>query len=144
MHNIGELDKKLLALLVENARASVSHLAKQLGVSRLTVQSHMSQLEHGGVIEGYTLRWHEEFLVQQISAHILIATDQKRIAEIVRALEKITVIKSLSSISGEFDLVAQLKASSTQKLDEAMDSMTKIVGVERTQTSVLLSNKFER
>ncbi len=144
MHNIGELDKKLLVLLIDNARASVSHLAKQLGVSRLTVQSHMTQLEHGGVIKGYTLLWHQEFLEQQISAHILIATDQKRIAQIVRALEKITVIKSLSSISGEFDLVAQLKAPSTQELDEAMDSMAQIVGVERTQTSILLSKKFER
>ncbi len=144
MHNIGELDKKLLALLLENARTSVSQLAKQLGVSRLTVQSHMSQLEHSKVIQGYTLRWHESFLGQQISAHILIATDQKLIGKIVRALEKISVIKSLSSISGEFDLVAQLKAASTQELDEAMDAMTQIAGVTRTQTSVLLSKKFER
>jgi len=144
MHNIGELDKRLLDLLSVNARVSVSQLAKQLGVSRLTVQSHMRQLEHGGVIQGYTLRWHEGFLGQQISAHILIATDQKFIAQIVRALEKISVIKSLSSISGEFDLVAQLKAASTQELDEAMDGMTQIEGVLRTQTSVLLSKKFER
>ncbi len=144
MHNIGELDKKLLELLLENARTSVSQLAKQLGVSRLTVQSHMSQLERSKVIQGYTLRWHESFLGQQISAHILIATDQKLIGKIVRALEKISVIKSLSSISGEFDLVAQLKAASTQELDEAMDAMTQITGVTRTQTSVLLSKKFER
>jgi len=144
MHNIGELDKKLLELLLENARTSVSQLAKQLGVSRLTVQSHMSHLERSKVIQGYTLRWHESFLGQQISAHILIATDQKLIGKIVRALEKISVIKSLSSISGEFDLVAQLKATSTQELDEAMDAMTQIAGVTRTQTSVLLSKKFER
>ncbi len=144
MYKIGSLDELLLNLLSRNARASVSQLAKQLGVSRLTVQSHMQNLERCNIIQGYTIRWHEGYLQQQIAAHILIATDQKFIAQIVRALDKIQVIKSLSSISGEFDLVAELKAASTQELDEAMDAMTQIDGVLRTQTSVLLSKKFER
>lgn len=144
MEGLTELDHKLLLKLSDNSRTSVSDLAKALGVSRITVQNHMDLLERKHVIKGYTIRWHPDYVEQQIEAHILIATDQKRIDKIVAALKELTVIKSLSSISGEYDLVAQLMAGSTQALDQAMDKMSNIEGVIRTQTSVLLSKKFER
>lgn len=144
MYSLSPLDQKLLALLSDDSRASISHLAKQLGVTRLTVQSHMETLERKKVIQGYTIRWHPEYAAHLIEALILIATDQKQIEKIVNALQGFKIIHSLSSISGEFDLVAELKASSTQELDAVMDEMAKIDGVLRTQTSVLLSKKFER
>lgn len=144
MSDLADLDKRLLQLLAKNSRTSVSELAKQLGVSRLTVQSHMDTLERRQVIQGYTIRWHQDYLENQIEAHILIATDQKKLGSIVSALKAFPIIRSLSSISGEFDLVAQLLAGSTQELDSTMDQMSLIDGVQRTQTSVLLSKKFER
>jgi len=122
----------------------VSDLAKRLGVSRLTVQNHMQQLERKKVIQAYTVKLHDEFLGQQIAAHMLIATDQKLIGPVVRELEKITEIHSLSSISGEYDLVAQLKAPSTTQLDTAMDRVTQVKGVLRSHSSVLLSQKIAR
>lgn len=144
MSDLADLDKRLLQLLAKNSRTSVSELAKQLGVSRLTVQSHMDTLERRHVIQGYTIRWHQDYLENQIEAHILIATDQKKLGSIVSALKAFPIIRSLSSISGEFDLVAQLLAGCTQELDSTMDQMSLIDGVQRTQTSVLLSKKFER
>jgi DNA-binding Lrp family transcriptional regulator len=144
MRELSQLDQKLLSLLLANSRTSVSGLSKAMGVSRITVQNHMTMLERNKVIQGYTIDWHPDFEINQIQAHILIETDQKKIAAIVKKLKDIMVIKSLSSISGEFDLVAQLKAPSTQDLDRAMDEMSIIDGVMRTQTSVLLSKKFER
>lgn len=144
MFNLSELDQKLVALLTVNARLSVSELAKRLGVSRLTVQNHMQQLERQKIIQAYTLKLHDEFLGKQIAAHMLIATDQKQIAPVVRALEKINEIHSLSSISGEYDLVAELRAPSTTELDVAMDRVTQISGVLRSHSSVLLSKKISR
>ncbi len=144
MIKISDLDRKLLALLTENARESVSQLAKQLDVSRLTVQNHMQQLERQKIIQAYTLKLHDEYLQKQIAAHMLIATDQKQIGPVVRALEKINEIHSLSSISGEYDLVAELRAPSTTELDVAMDRVTQITGVLRSHSSVLLSKKISR
>lgn len=144
MHNLASLDQKLLRLLSSDGRASVSDLARSLGVSRLTVQNHMQQLQRDKVIQGYGVKLHDDFTGQQIAAHMLIATDQKRIAPVVRALEKIEQIHSLYSISGEYDLVAELRAASTTMLDEAMDRVTQIDGVLRSHSSVLLSKKFAR
>ena len=144
MSYLSDLDQKLVALLAENARLSVSELAKRLGVSRLTVQNHMQQLERQKVIQGYTVKLHDDYLGRQIGAHMLIATDQKQIGPVVRALEKIAEIHSLYSISGEYDLVAELRAPSTTELDMAMDRVTQIPGVLRSHSSVLLSKKIGR
>ncbi|MAZ86654.1 MAG: AsnC family transcriptional regulator [Cellvibrionaceae bacterium] len=144
MINISEFDQKLLVLLTENARLTVSELAKRLGASRLTVQNHMQQLERKKIIQGYTVKLHQAFLGQQVAAHMLIATDQKLIGPVVRSLEKIDEIHSLYSISGEYDLVAELRASSTAQLDEAMDKVTQIAGVLRSHSSVLLAQKISR
>ncbi len=144
MEGISPLDQQLIRLLQGNARISVSELAKKLGVSRLTVQSHMQQLERRQVICGYTVILNEPYPPWQIGAYMLIATDQKLLGPVVRALEKVEEIHSLFSISGEYDLVAELRAPSTMELDQAMDNITQIDGVRRSHSSVLLAKKFAR
>lgn len=144
MEELSVLDRKLVRLLSQNARTSVSDLAKMLGVSRLTVQNHMQQLERRGIIRGYTVTLSDEFVNSQVAAYMLIATDQKLLGPVVRALEKIEQIYSLSSISGEYDLIAELRAETTTSLDRAMDQVSQVQGVLRSHSSVLLSKKFER
>ena len=50
------LDQQLLALLRQDARASVATLAHKLGVSRGTVTNRLRKLEDDQVIVGYTVR----------------------------------------------------------------------------------------
>ena len=49
---IDPVDRALIALLRENARASTAELARRLGLSRTTVQSRMERLERQRVIGG--------------------------------------------------------------------------------------------
>ena len=53
---IDDTDKKLMQLLSENARLSVSVLARKLTIARTTVQGRLNRLEQTGFIAGYTLR----------------------------------------------------------------------------------------
>ena len=43
-------DQKLLSLLRENARTATAELARNLGLSRTTVQSRIERLERDGVV----------------------------------------------------------------------------------------------
>ena len=47
-------DRQLLTLLRKNARMPVVNLAKELKVSRATVQNRINKLERKGIILGYT------------------------------------------------------------------------------------------
>ena len=67
-------DHKLLALLQQDARQSVSDLARRLGVSRTTAQQRLHRLEEGGVIRGYTVVLGDEYRESRILAHASIVT----------------------------------------------------------------------
>lgn len=66
---LDELDLKLIYMLMDNARMSISELAERLGVSRPTVKTRLEKLEKEGIIEGYTIKLNPELQ----RAHNLIA-----------------------------------------------------------------------
>lgn len=144
MKLVSELDRQLIQLLSGNARASVAELARELSVTRATVQNHIQQLQQQGIIQGYTLRLSNAYRGTMIEAHVSIATEQRKVSQLCRKLQTMEDVRSLHSISGEFDLVAIIKSASTELLDQAVDHISELDGVIRTQTSVVLSTKFER
>ena len=48
------LDRKIVQLLIENARISYSDIGEKIGISRVAVKSRIQALEQKGVIEKYT------------------------------------------------------------------------------------------
>ena len=60
MNRLDDLDLKLIYLLMDNARLSISELADRLGVSRPTVRTRLEKLEKDGIIEGYTIKLNPE------------------------------------------------------------------------------------
>jgi DNA-binding Lrp family transcriptional regulator len=137
-------EQQLLALLRADARASVAALARTLGVARATVQERITRLEQKGVIDGYTVRMNPAFTASRITAHSLMRVSPKRSESVNAALKKIPQAAGVYALSGEFDLLVVWHADSTAELDIALDASGKIDGVERTQTSIVLSVKFER
>jgi DNA-binding Lrp family transcriptional regulator len=145
-HKSTNLDKDelLLSLLAENARASVSELARKLGLSRTTVQARIERLERAKVITGYTLRRGVAAERALVKGHVLITVKPKFANRTIADLAEMHEVRSLHSVSGEVDLIAIVAAPSVDALDGVIDRIGELDGVERTQTSVILSTKLER
>ena len=136
--------QRLLALLRRNARESTASLARKLGVARTTVQERIRRLERDGVIAGYTVRASEGFARRQISAQVLITVNPKAGERVVRELELRPFVRAVYALSGVFDYQVLLEGGSTEEIDRHLDAIGRIDGIERTQTSIVLSVKFER
>ncbi|HTR57167.1 MAG TPA: Lrp/AsnC family transcriptional regulator [Casimicrobiaceae bacterium] len=136
--------QRLLALLRRNARESTASLARKLGVARTTVQERIRRLERDGVIAGYTVRVSEGFARRQISAQVLITVNPKAGERVVRELELRPFVRAVYALSGVFDYQVLLEGGSTEEIDRHLDAIGRIDGIERTQTSIVLSVKFER
>lgn len=143
-HELDDIDRELLALLKADAREPTSSIARKLGVSRSTVQSRMERLESRGIIGGYTVRLHDDYTRSQVKAHVLITFAPKLAPRVASELKKIPEVTSLYSISGAHDMIAIVAAKDTTRMDEVIDQIGAIPGIDRTTTSIVLSTKFER
>lgn len=137
-------DLELLSVLRENARASVAEVARRLGLSRTTVQSRIERLERQGVIDGYTVRVHDELERNQVRAHIMIAVQPKQMVAVTRALQAMPELRLLHSVTGSYDLIALGVVPTLGEMDVLTDRIGIIEGVERTTSALILSTKFER
>jgi DNA-binding Lrp family transcriptional regulator len=152
LHNAGRYivimttpaDDALIAILRENARASTAEIARRLGISRTTVQSRLVRLERRGVIAGYTIRLSEDHVRSLLRAHVLLTTVPKLIRQVEAGLREIPAVRTLHSVSGNFDMIAVIEARSVGELDELADRIGALEGVERTSTSLILSTRIER
>lgn len=141
---INEKDHQLLAILQQDARISISDLARKLGISRTTAQNRLERLEHTGVINGYRVNLGSTYLRELVAAHVSIKVKQKLTIETCNQLQKISAVHALHAISGEFDLIAELMAESLEQLNGILDEIGDLPGVERTASSVILETKFRR
>ncbi|NML16199.1 Lrp/AsnC family transcriptional regulator [Azohydromonas caseinilytica] len=144
MAELDDVDRALLALLRENARASTAELGRRLGLSRTTVQSRLQRLERRRVVAGYTVVVPEEAEGPQVCAHVLITAATKQGGAIEAALRRMPQVRLLHSVSGPFDLIAVLTAGSIGELDELIDRIGALQGVERTTSAIVLSTRIRR
>ena len=138
------IDEKLIFALRENARASTAHLARLVGRSRTSVQSRIERLEKQGVIVGYGVRLAPEHEMGAVRAHVMIKVGPKESRAVTAALRAIDQVRVLHSVSGDVDLIAVAMTASVDEMDQVIDRIGALDGVERTTSSIILSTKFER
>ena len=136
------IDQKLLTLLRADARAPVAVLARKL--ARSTVRERIDRLEKQGVIAGYTIREGSSHANRRIAAHVMISVNPKLAPSATSDLRKMPEVRFLAAISGTFDLMAEVGAETTARIDAILDAIGNLKGVEKTMSSIILSVKFER
>ncbi len=139
-----QADNALIALLRENARMPVVELARRLGVSRTTAQSRLERLERRGIIAGYGVKLSPEHERGLVRAHILVTVPPKQSAAVAAALSRIPEVRTLHSVSGSFDMIVVVEAPSVGDLDQLIDRVGALEGVERTLSSIVLSTRIDR
>ena len=137
-------DQQLLNVLRDDGRATTTDIAKRLGVSRSTAQKRLERLEETGVIAGYTVQMSREYLDREIKAHVLITVRPRETNTIIKEMKKFDEIRAVYSVSGQFDLIAEIAALDIGKLDSVIDQIIEIEGIERTESSIILSTRLKR
>ena len=134
-----DLDHQLLDLLTRDARRSATDLARDLKVSRGTIQNRIDRMRADGVIHRFTVELGSANEDHQISAFTLIRVraDDGRVT--VAALKRVKGVTDISTLSGAFDLVVELRCASLKRLDSILDEIRAIPDVAETQSHVRLT-----
>ena len=141
---LDELDRQLLALLREDARRQVSQLAEMLGVSRATIYGRIARMEERRIITGYTVRVGAEHHRRMIRAHVMIKVLPKYMRETERALAAFPQLATLHAVSGEYDMMAEIEADDPEALNDLIDEIGMLEGIEKTTSSIILATKVQR
>ncbi|MFC6357031.1 Lrp/AsnC family transcriptional regulator [Luethyella okanaganae] len=140
MMTVDELDRRLLAELRQDGRASVASLARSLGVARATVNSRLDRLMRSGTVVGFTVRVRDEIDPLSIHAIALIEVEGRTTDHVIRRLRGFPEIRALHTTNGGWDLVAELETETLIEFDAVLGRIRMIDGVVNSETSLLLSS----
>ena len=141
---IDPVDHKILALLRENARMSTALMGRRLGISRTTVHSRIERLLARRIIGGFTVRMGADQERGQIQAQVMIAAVQKALARVESALRALPEVRKLYSVSGQHEFIAIVVTDTVGEMDQLLDRIGAIEGVDRTESSIVLSTRIDR
>ena len=133
-------DRRLLAALRQDGRASVTRLAGLLGQSRATVQARMDRLIAAGAIERFTVDLNPTIDVEMIRAVMMIELEGVMTRSVIRRLKSMPAITSLHSTNGTWDLVAHVETANLPEFDRVLREVREIKGVLNSETSLLLNS----
>ena len=108
------------------------------------VVARLQRLTKTGVINGYTVRLNSELRKRVLRVHALLNLDAKKGDAVVKALRDIQQVRAVFAISGAMDCLVLIEADTTNEIDSVLDAIGLIQGVEKTQSSLVLSVKFDR
>jgi Lrp/AsnC family leucine-responsive transcriptional regulator len=139
-----DVDRKLLAALRGNARATWAELARSVGLSAPAVHERVSKLESSGVITGYHAAIDPAALGRSMNALIgIFITDDADTDDVAADLAKLAEVEDCWFVAGEETFVVKVCAPDIGGLEQVIRALNSVPGVARTRTTVVLSAKFE-
>ncbi|MFZ6645394.1 Lrp/AsnC family transcriptional regulator [Undibacterium sp. TJN25] len=142
--SLDDVDNKILALLMDNARLPVTTIAKQVDIARTTVIARISALEKRGVIAGYGLKLNQEMFQPAVRAYVGLSVEARYGAGLIKYLQQLPEVETLCAVSGAIDYMLTLRCATTEVLDRLLDQIGALDGVRQTSTSIILSKRIDR
>jgi DNA-binding Lrp family transcriptional regulator len=136
------LDQDILDALTRDARTPVSTLARRLGQARTTIAARIERLERDGAILGYTIR--RGAARTAIRATALIHIEPRSAPAVLQRLKAVPEVAKVATTSGRFDMIVEIAAPDTRRLDDILDLIGEVKGVISSESLIELSVKIDR
>ena len=135
-------DVKILEILQDNARASISDLSKQVNLSLSAVSERLKKLESSGIIEQYTTIINPEAMSKDLSVLMMVSLESTAgdtVKDLQAFVDKSDEVLACYHITGEYDYALSITTKNTESLEKLMSAIKNVSGVRHCQTNVILS-----
>jgi DNA-binding Lrp family transcriptional regulator len=135
-----DLDRKILARLVENGRESFAALGQRVGLSTAATKRRVDRLRSEGVIRRFTADLEPAAMGWTIDAFVELYCEGRvppdRMRDMVRSIPE--VIEAYT-VTGESDGILRVRAADTSHLEKVLGVIRNYPGVTRTRSALVLS-----
>lgn len=140
---LDKIDRKLLNLLQEDAKASYAKLAKKLGISSSGIHKRVKKLVDTGMVRKFVAVVDPQLVGKKLKAFMGISTSPGTCGEVIAQLSQRPEVLEIHEVAGEHDLFVKLVTDDTLKLNEILHEIDKIPGVSSTRTLIVLKTEKE-
>lgn len=141
-----KFDAQIVSILKNNARESVSDIARQVNLSRSAVTARIQKLEQENIILGY----HADIALANpkdlIKAYLALKFDMSSSTHYCEAyseqIYQIDGVKWCHAISGETDMMLYVEVETMTRLNEIRDELQRIPELRHLMTHTVLTEFF--
>jgi Lrp/AsnC family transcriptional regulator for asnA, asnC and gidA len=148
MVELDEKDFAILAILQKDARTSHSKIAREVGLSDVTVRNRIKRMTQAQVIEGFYPKVDLEKIGFGTKALIGLKLEKlfgERCEKMHKQLESMEEVREVHHVAGDFDCVLKVYAKDTGHLRELIfDKIPQIEGFSGLKTFIVLGTSIEK
>ena len=140
-----DLDKQILALLVEDARRTYDDIGRRVNLSAPSVKRRVDRLRKNGALEGFTavvdhgaMGWNTEALVE------LFFKPGTQLDEVARILREHPEVAEAWSVTGDADAIARVRTEDNATLERLIMDLQRHGLVIRTRSQIVMSRLVGR
>jgi DNA-binding Lrp family transcriptional regulator len=142
---VDELDKRILAALVEDARATYAEVGSQVGLSAPAVKRRVDKLLASGAITGFAAQVDPTALGWTTEAYVeLFCQGRTSPADIAAAVAKHPEVTDACTITGDADALLHIRASDVRHFEQVVERIGAEPFVIRTRSVIVLSRLVNR
>ncbi len=143
---IDSLDKKILSMVLKDARIPFLEIARECNVSGAAIHQRMQKLTKMGIISGSEYVVDPQKIGYHTCAYMGIYLDKASLyPEVVKELERIPEIVECHYTTGGYSIFVKIYAKNNEHLKIILvDKLQAIKGISRTETFISLEERFKR
>jgi Lrp/AsnC family leucine-responsive transcriptional regulator len=135
-----EMDIKIIKLLQEDARMTVSEMSNKVNLSAPAVSDRLKKLEAAGWIEKYVAILNPGRFHKELTALMFISLERPKFNEkFIEFVLGEAEILECHYLAGDFDYVVKIITENTTTLEQLLNRIKSAQGVIKTRTIVALS-----
>ncbi len=139
------LDSAILRALSVDARSTYAEIGQEVSLSAPAVKRRVDRMRDRGVIRGFTVRLDPAALGWQTEAFVeLFCHGSTSPATMQAAVETYPEVVAASTVTGDVDLVVQVRARDMRHLEQVVERLAAEPFVSRTRSTVVLSALVRR
>lgn len=146
MVKIDGIDKKILRMLMEDARRPILEIARTIGISGAAIHQRLRKLEKSGLLQGSKFIINPKILGYTTMAYVGIYLDKAMSNPVaVKELEKIPEVLECHYTTGDWSILIKVLCKDNEHLMHVLNKrIQQISGVSRTETFISLAQQIDR
>jgi len=146
MVKIDGIDKKILRMLMEDARRPILEIARNIGISGAAIHQRLRKLEKSGLLEGSKFIINPKVLGYTTMAYVGIYLDKAMNNPLaVKELAKIPEVLECHYTTGDWSILIKVLCKDNEHLMHLLNKrIQQITGVSRTETFISLAQQIDR